>query len=238
MSITNDPHTVKSYDQQLAHLRGLVLEMGGLVEDQISRSITALEDEDIASAREVIARDQLVNGLEIKTDEEIATLIAMRQPLARDLRFVIALSKTVTDLERIGDEAERIARMVVHIYDSDASPPNNRLFRDVVIMARLASKMLHDALDAMARLEVEQAVGIVKGDQELDQEFQAGLRRLATYMMEDSRTVGHAINVIFMLRGLERIGDHAKNIAEYVIYLVKGKDIRHPDKNNLETDML
>lgn len=238
MSITNDPHTVKSYDQQLAHLRGLVLEMGGLVEDQIRRATAALEDEDIISAREVIARDQLVNGLEIKTDEEIATLIAMRQPLARDLRFVIALSKTVTDLERIGDEAERIARMVVHIYDSNASPPSNRLFRDVVTMTRLALRMLHDALDAMARLEVDQALKIVKEDHELDQEFQAGLRRLATYMMEDSRIVGHAINVIFMLKGLERIGDHAKNIAEYVIYLVKGKDVRHPDNNDLETDML
>jgi phosphate transport system protein len=180
----------------------------------------------------------LVNGLEIKTDEEIATLIAMRQPLARDLRFVIALSKTVTDLERIGDEAKGIARMVVHIYDSDTSPPNNRLFRDVVTMARLASKMLHDALDALARLEVQQAMEIKQNDQELDQEFQAGLRRLVTYMMEDSRTVGHAINVIFMLRSLERIGDHAKNIAEYVIYLVKGKDVRHPDKNNLENDVL
>lgn len=238
MALSKEEHTVKRYDQQLAHLRNLVLEMGGMVEDQVNQAVRALDDEDLNGARQVIARDYLVNGLEVKADEEVANLIALRQPLGSDLRFIISLSKTVTDLERVGDEAERIARMVVHIYDSDAGPPNSRLFRDVVTMAQLASKMLHNALDALARLEVGQALEITRGDHELDQEFQSGLRRLATYMMEDPRTVGHAINIVFMLRSLERIGDHAKNIAEYVIYMVKGKDVRHTDKSKLEPDVL
>ena len=227
MSISKDEHIVKRYDQQLAQLRSLVLEMGGLVEDQINRVITALDEEDVAAAREIIARDHLVNGLEVKVDEECTSLIALRQPLASDQRTIIAMSKAVTDLERIGDEAARVARMVVHIYDSSSSPPSNRLFRDVMTMARLASGMLRGSLDALARMDAEKAVEVTEGDRELDAEFQAGLRHLATYMMEDARTIGHAIDVIFMIRSLERIGDHSKNIAEYVIYLVKGRDVRH-----------
>lgn len=238
MSVSKDEHIVKRYDQELAHLRSLVLEMGGLVEDQISRVVKALDDEDVNAAREVIARDHVVNGLEVKATEESTNLIALRQPLASDLRLIMSLSKAVTDLERIGDEAERIARMVVHIYDSNTSPPSNRLFRDVMIMARLASGMLRGSLDALARMDVEKAVEVAQGDQELDAEFQAGLRHMVTYMMEDSRIIGHAIDVIFMIRSLERIGDHSKNIAEYVVYLVKGKDVRHVSVSDLQKEAL
>jgi phosphate transport system protein len=227
MPISKDEHIVKRYDQELANLRNLVLEMGGLVEEQIKRAMQALEDQDVASAREVIARDQLVNGLEIKIDEASTSLVALRQPLASDLRLIMSMHKAVTDLERIGDEAERIARMVVHLYDTAASPPSNQLFRDVEAMAALATNMLHTALDALARLDEQKAVQIVQSDHQLDDQFQDGLRRLITYMMADPRIVGDAINILFMLRSLERIGDHAKNIGEYVVYLVKGKDIRH-----------
>ena len=227
MAISKDEHIVKRYDQDLTHLRNLVLEMGGLVEDQIERAMDALDEEDITEAREVIARDQLVNGLEVKADEASISLVALRQPLASDLRLVMSLYKAVTDLERIGDEAERIARMVVHIYDTTVSPPSNKLFRDVMAMAELAKVMLHDALDALARVDADKAIMVAQSDHALDNQFQDGMRRLITYMMEDPRLIGHAIDVIFMLRSLERIGDHAKNIAEYVIYLVKGKDIRH-----------
>ena len=227
MSISKDEHTVKRYDQELTHLRQLVMEMGGIVEDQINRAIKALDDEDIQAAREVIARDQVINGLELRADEASVSLVALRQPLGSDLRLIMSLHKAVTDLERIGDEAERIARMVVHMYDSTSLPPNGRLLRDVMSMAQLASQILHDALDALARVDADKALQILQSDHELDDEFQSGMRRLMTFMMEDSRIIGQAIDVIFMLRSLERIGDHAKNLAEYVVYLAKGKDIRH-----------
>lgn len=227
MAIVKEEHIVKRYDQELSRLRNLVLEMGGLVEEQMIGAMQALEDEDVQAAREIIARDQVVNGLEVKVDEASVNLVALRQPLAGDLRLIMSMHKAVTDLERIGDEAERIARMVVHLYDSTASPPNTRMFRDVEAMFGLAKEMLHNALDALARLDVEQAVMVAQGDLELDNQFQDGMRRLITFMMEDARVIGQAIDVMFMLRSFERIGDHAKNIAEYVIYLVKGKDIRH-----------
>ena len=238
MAISQDAHTVKQFDVQLANLRNLVLEMGGLVEEQIKRAIQALDDEDIAAAREVISRDQIINGLQVKADEDCVSLIALRQPLGSDLRLIMSLSKIVTDLERIGDEAEKIARMTVKTYDGISSPPSAKLLRDVVPMAKLAQDMLHGCLDALARLDVEKAVEVAQGDDELDQEFQSALRRLITYMMEDPRTIGHAINVIFIVKALERIGDHSKNIAEYIIYLVKGKDVRHVSMDVLVQDAL
>jgi len=238
MAISHDAHTVKQFDVLLANLRNLVLEMGGLVEEQIQHAIQALDDEDLTAAREVVARDQVINGLQVKADEDCVSLIALRQPLGSDLRLIMSLSKIVTDLERIGDEAEKIARMTIKTYDGDSSPPSAKLLRDVVPMAKLAQNMLHNCLDALARLDVEKAVEVAQGDEELDQEFQSALRRLITYMMEDPRTIGHAINVIFIVKALERIGDHSKNIAEYLIYLVKGKDVRHVSMDVLVQDAL
>ena len=238
MAISQDAHTVKQFDVLLANLRNLVLEMGGLVEEQIQHAIQALDDEDLTAAREVVARDQVINGLQVKADEDCVSMIALRQPLGSDLRLIMSLSKIVTDLERIGDEAEKIARMTIKTYDGDSSPPSAKLLRDVVPMAKLAQNMLHGCLDALARLDVEKAVEVAQGDDELDQEFQSALRRLITYMMEDPRTIGHAINVIFIVKALERIGDHSKNIAEYIIYLVKGKDVRHVSMDVLVQDAL
>ncbi len=206
--------------------------------EQIQHAIQALDDEDLTAAREVVARDQVINGLQVKADEDCVSLIALRQPLGSDLRLIMSLSKIVTDLERIGDEAEKIARMTIKTYDGDSSPPSAKLLRDVVPMAKLAQNMLHNCLDALARLDVEKAVEVAQGDDELDQEFQSALRRLITYMMEDPRTIGHAINVIFIVKALERIGDHSKNIAEYLIYLVKGKDVRHVSMDVLVQDAL
>ncbi len=238
MSISHDAHTVKQFDIQLANLRNLVLEMGGLVEDQIKNAVKSLDDEDLTLAREVISRDQIINGLQVKVDEDSITLIALRQPVGSDLRLIMSLSKAVTDLERIGDEAEKIARMTIKTYDAVSSPPSAKLLRDVKPMAKLAADMLHACLDALARLDVEMAVDVARGDDNLDQEFQSALRRLITYMMEDPRTIGHAINVLFIIKALERIGDHAKNIAEYIIYLVKGKDVRHVSMDVLEKDAM
>ena len=238
MAISQDAHTVKQFDIQLANLRNLVLEMGGLVEAQIQHAIQALDDEDLTAAREVIARDQVINGLQVKTDEDCVSMIALRQPLGSDLRLIMSLSKIVTDLERIGDEAEKIARMTIKTYDGVSNPPSAKLLRDVKPMAKLAIDMLHNCLDALARLDVEKAVEVAQGDDELDQEFQSALRRLITYMMEDTRTIGQAISVIFIVKALERIGDHSKNIAEYIIYLVKGKDVRHVSMDVLVQDAL
>lgn len=226
MSVSKE-HTFKRFDQELKSLQAQVMEMGGLVETQIQQAVNALNEEDLDAAREVIANDHKVNALEVRVDEGIANLIALRQPMAGDLRTVMSLSKAVTDLERIGDEAERIARMTVHIYEASGGAPQSRLLRDVTSMARLAGDMLRGSLDALARQDVDKAVEITHGDNELDEQFRDGLRRQITFMMEDHRVIGHAIDVIFMIKALERIGDHAKNIAEYVIYMVKGKDIRH-----------
>ncbi len=226
MTEKND-HILKRFDQELHDLQHLIMEMGGLVENQIQQAVTALYEEDLSLAREVIARDHEVNALEIRADDEIARIIARMQPMGKDMRTVLSLSKTVTDLERIGDEAQRIARMTVHIYESGSGSPQARLLRDIRHMAVVASDMLRGSLDALARLDSERAMAITHGDQELDEQFRDALRRLITYMMEDPRTIGHAIDVMFMIKALERIGDHSKNIAEYVIYMVKGKDVRH-----------
>ena len=238
MAMSQETHTVKQFDVQLANLRNLVLEMGGLVEEQIRNAIQALDDENLSAAREVIARDQVINGLQVKADEDCVNLIALRQPLGSDLRMIMSFSKAINDLERIGDEAEKIARMTVRIYDGVSNPPSAKLLRDVKPMARLAIDMLHNCLDALARLDIEKAVAVAQGDDELDQEFQSALRRLITYMMEDSRTIGQAINVIFIIKALERIGDHSKNISEYLIYLVKGKDVRHVSMEEIVQDVM
>jgi phosphate transport system protein len=238
MPISQEAHTVKQFDVQLANFRSMVLEMGGLVEDQIKRAVTALDEENVAAAREVIARDRLINGLQVKADEDTVSMIALRQPLGSDLRMIMSLSNTVTDLERIGDGAKKIARMTLQIYDGADSSPSAKLLRDVRPMAELAGDMLHDSLDALARLDVEKALTIIHSDDELDHEFQAALRRLITYMMEDPRTIGHAINVLFIIKALERIGDHCKNVAEHIVYLVEGKNIqnrRNLDNNTIVT---
>lgn len=238
MTISHDSHTVRQFDVQLNNLRNLVLEMGGLVEEQIKNAIQALDNEDLAAAREVIARDQVINGLQVKADEDCVSIIALRQPLGSDLRLIMSLSRVVTDLERIGDEAEKVARMTIKTYDGDLSPPSVKLLRDVKPMAQLAINMLHDALDALARLDVDSALVVMHCDDELDQEFQSALRRLITFMMEDARTIGQAISVLFIVKALERIGDHARNIAECTIYLVKGKDVRHVGVEALTQDAL
>lgn len=240
MTMATEGHTVKRYDEALQHLRSQVMEMGGLVEDQIARALKALDDEDVSAAREVVGRDHRVNALEVSIDEECTQLLALRQPMAGDLRMIMVLSKSVTDLERIGDEAQKIARMVIQIYGSVSSPPSYRLFREVFSMGKLATGMLQGALDALARQDAERALEVARGDDDLDREFQSAVRHLSTYMMEDARIIGHAVNVVFMVKALERIGDHAKNIAEYTVYLIKGKDIRHtgPSEytNELEGD--
>ncbi|MBY0267665.1 MAG: phosphate signaling complex protein PhoU, partial [Burkholderiales bacterium] len=218
-------HTLKQFDTELEDIRARVLQMGGLVEQQISRAVEALTSGNVALARQVMEDDHRVNALEVTIDEECSTVIAKRQPAAKDLRMILTVVKTITDLERIGDEAAKIARMTLSLYSTDR--PSMPRTTEVQHVGDIAIGMLRNALDAFARLDLTVAAKVVRQDQQVDSEFKAILRQLITFMMEDPRTISHAIDVLFIAKSIERIGDHSKNISEYVVYLVKGKDVRH-----------
>src|SRR5262245_45450563 len=220
-------HIVRRFDGELAGLRLLMLEMGGLVLDQVKRAVAALDREDLNAAREVIARDHVVNGYDLRVDESSIRLVALRQPVAGDLRVIMSIGKAVADLERIGDEAAKIARMTLRLYGPGGSSPRKALLRDVRSMATLATHMLEDVLRAFDEMDADAALEVAEGDAELDREFRAASRRLSTYILEDSRQLGHTINALTAVKALERIGDHAKNIAEHIVYLVTGQDVRH-----------
>ena len=220
-----DQHTVKKFDTELEGLRAQILKMGGLVEEQIAQSLNALTTGDLALCDQVQEGDHKVNAMEVDIDEKISRVIALRQPAAGDLRLLMAFGKTITDLERIGDEADKIARMTKLIYSDDRL----RLPRTTEIrhMSDVSLGMLRKALDAFARLDPSLTAEVIAKDNVVDEEFKAILRQLITLMMEDPRTISMSIEMLFIAKAIERIGDHAKNIAEYVIYIVKGKDVRH-----------
>ena len=229
-------HVSKKFDAELEGLRSRVMQMGGLVETQISHAVEAFMNGDKDGFEQIIADDQQVNLLEISIDDDCAHIIARRQPTAGDLRMVMAVSKIVTDLERIGDEANKIARMGKQIYDRD------RLFvprlNEVRAMGEFGVRMLRDVLDAFVRLDPVAAARIVREDKTVDDNFRGFLRMLVTYMMEDPRTISTALDIVFVSKALERIGDHVKNIAENVIYIVRGKDVRHLGIEELEREAL
>src|SRR5438477_3722374 len=219
-------HLSKKFDAELESIRSRVLEMGRLVESQSRRALDGLQADNLALLDDVIATDHKVNGMEVALDGECSHVIVKRQPAANDLRLIFAITKTVTDLERIGDEAQKIARMGKSIHERDG---NGRLTRtaDVRHAADVVLAMLRRALDAFARLDTNSAQEVIEQDQLIDSEFQSLLRQLVTYMMEDPRTITTSLDVIWVAKAIERMGDHAKNMAEYVIYIVKGTDVRH-----------
>ncbi len=221
----SNEHFSKQYDIDLDGLRSLVLAMGGLVETQIRAALDAFASGDAAQADHVIRTDQEVDAYEKSIDQDCAHVIARRQPTAGDLRMIMAISKTVTDLERAGDEAEKIARMAKSIH-SGGRVPADRL-PQIRHAADTALGMLRQSLDAFARLDASSATRAVHADAAIDDEFRAILRQLITYMMEDPRTISTALEIIWVAKAIERIGDHAKNMAEYVIYVVEGTDVRH-----------
>ena len=225
-------HASKQYDLDLDSIRSRVLQMGGLVESQIRHALEALASGDRAQIDEVIATDHRVNAMEVSIDEDCSQVIVRRQPAANDLRTVLAIVKTVTDLERMGDEAQKIARMARSIHERGASQLPHRA--DVRHAANIALTMLQRALDAFARLDVIAAAEVIQDDAAIDSEFRSILRQLITYMMEDPRTISTALEIVWIAKAIERIGDHAKNMAEYVIYIVKGTDVRHTDPSKIQ----
>ena len=228
-----EKHLSTQFDSDLDKITSRVMEMGGLVESQIYQAIYAMSHFSAESANQVLEIEIRVNSMEIEIDRELASVIARRQPAANDLRLILAMSKTTANLERVGDEASKIARMVKSIIDSGTSRalPSN----DLRVAADLAAGLLRKALDSFARLDTSSAVDILKEDDLLDQEFDGFVRKLITYMMEDPRTISSSLDLLFIAKAIERIGDHAKNIAEFIVYVVKGTDIRHSSMNDIET---
>ena len=226
-------HISKQFNEELEDIRNSVLNMGGMVEQQLANAMKALLEGDISIAEDVVAGDYKVNALEVAIDEECSRILARRQPAAFDLRLVVAVIKTITDLERIGDEAEKIANMMIHLAGMDSVTTN---FDALLHMGETAQNMLNQALDAFARLDTELAIKTAKRDKKVDKEFDAINRQMITFMMEDPRCIKQSLDIMWSARALERIGDHACNICEYIIYQVKGKDIRHTSLSDLEHD--
>jgi phosphate transport system protein len=228
-------HTNKQFDEDLEAIRSRLLAMGGLVEAQIRAAIAGYLAGDAERARKVIAEDARVNELELAIDNDLGHIIVRRQPAGSDLRLILAAIKIVTDLERIGDEATKVARMTGE--NAQAPLPAQRLAA-IDHLSDVAIGMLRRALDAFARLDAAAAARVCGEDAAIDDEFRAIIRQLITFMMEDPRTIGSALQVVWVAKAFERIGDHAKNIAEYVIYIVKGRDVRHRPLAELEKEAL
>ena len=227
-------HSSKQYDQELEAMRSRVLEMGGLVESQLKMAIEAFERADSDLADRVIQADRRVNELEIDLDRAVHHIIARRQPTAGDLRMITGVAKTITDLERIGDEGEKIGYIASRLASMER--PADK-YREIKHLGRIVSEMVHEALDAFARMDSEAALRVARQDRVVDEEYESIQRQCITFMMEDPRSIRRALDVMWIVRALERIGDHAKNICEYVIYMVHGKDVRHTRLEDVERDL-
>lgn len=217
-------HYSRQFNEELEAIRGRALEMGGLVEQQLKRALKALVKGDSELGEQVAHDDYQVNHLEVSIDEECARIIALRQPTASDLRLVMAIIKTITDLERVGDEAEKIGFLSSRLAVQER--PENR-YKEIKHLGRQVREMLHNALDCLARLDAEAALSIAQEDSNVDDEYEAIMRQSITLMMEDPRSIRRVLDTLWVARALERIGDHAVNICEYVVFMVHGKDIRH-----------
>jgi phosphate transport system protein len=230
----SDKHLSTQFDAELSGISGRVLEMGGLVESQVALAMQALTSFNADTAAQVLVEEERVNQMEMEIDRDLSATIARRQPTARDLRLLIAVSKTIANLERVGDEAARIARMVQRLIDAGMSSRMRLPVNDIEFEAQLAVALLRKALDAFARLDTAKALEVLKQDDQIDQEFNGLLRKLITYMMEDPRTISASIDLVFVAKAIERVGDHAKNLAEAIIYIVKGTDVRHTSMEQVE----
>jgi phosphate transport system protein len=227
-------HISRRFNEDLEHVRSSVLTMGGLVEEQLNRAITALAEADSELGLRVAEDDLKVNRMEVSIDEECSRILATRAPTASDLRLVIAIIKTITDLERVGDEAEKVGVLAARLAAVERPSTNYRELRN---LAHHVKQMLHGALDAFARLDAKGALRVVKADEAVDEEYESICRQGMTFMMEDPRTISRVMDTTWAARALERIGDHAKNICEYVIFMVHGKDVRYTRLENVEAEV-
>lgn len=229
----SDKHLSSQFDAELNSISTNVLEMGGLVESQLHQAVYALVNMSLESALQVEENENRINQMEVSIDHEIISTIGRRQPTARDLRFLMAISRTTQNLERAGDEVARMARMVKSIIETGS--PRNLPISELRLAADLAASLLRKSLDSFARLDTQMAVSIIKADDEIDEEYNGFLRKLITYMMEDARKISPSLDLLFLAKSIERIGDHAKNIAEQIIFIVKGEDVRHTPVDKVES---
>ncbi|TNF51420.1 MAG: phosphate signaling complex protein PhoU [Burkholderiales bacterium] len=230
----SDKHLSSQFDAELNSISTHVLEMGGMVESQLHQALYALEHFSVESADQVLETENRINQMEVQIDHEIISTIGRRQPTARDLRFLMAISRSTQNLERAGDEVARMARMVKSIIQT-SSAPRSLPANELRVAAELAATLLRKSLDSFARLDTEMALAIIKGDDAIDQEYNGFLRKLITYMMEDARTISPSLDLLFLAKSIERVGDHAKNIAEQIIFIVKGEDVRHAPVSKVES---
>ena len=231
----SEKHLSTQFDAELSAVSTRVLEMGGLVESQVAQSVYALTNFSGDVATEVLRNEERDNAMEVEIDRDLSTIIARRQPTARDLRLLIAISKTIANLERVGDEAARIARTVQRLINTGVSSRLRLPVSDLAYECELAIAQLRKALDAFARLDTVKAIEVLKQDDKIDHEFDGLMRKLITYMMEDPRTISSSIDLVFVAKAIERVGDHAKNLAEVIIYIVKGMDVRHNPVETVES---
>jgi len=227
-------HTSRRFNEDLEHVRSKVLGMGGFVEEQLGRALTALVEGDSSLGQAVAQDDYKVNGMEVAIDQDCSRILATRAPAAGDLRMLVATIKTITDLERIGDECEKIGHIAARL--ATVERPANR-YKEVKHLGRTVQILVHDTLDAFARLDAEAALRTCRQDRVVDEEYEAIQRQCITFMMEDPRTIRRGLDVMWVVRSLERIGDHAKNICEYVIYMVYGKAVRHTSLDHVEREL-
>lgn len=226
-----DQHISRHFNEELELIKSQMLEMGGRVENQLADAIKALEDANSELAETVIDREAVIDAMEMQIDEDCTTLIARRQPAATDLRLVMAVTKTIRDLERIGDEAKKIAKMAILLSEEGSAP---RGYVEIRHIGNGVRKMVSDSLDSFTRYDADSALETLQSDRQIDLDYKSAVRELITYMMEDPRSISRVMNILWALRALERVGDHAKNICEQTVYLVKGQDIRHSNIDELE----
>jgi len=227
-------HISRRFNEDLERVRAQVLSMGGLIEQQLAKAVSALVEGD-STLGEAVARDDFeVNRMEVSIDEECSRILATRAPAASDLRLIVAIIKAITDLERMGDECEKIGYIASRLATQER--PADK-YREIKHLGRIVQSMVHDSLDAFARIDAEAALKVARQDRLVDEEYEAIQRQAITFMMEDPRNIRRALDVMWVVRALERIGDHAKNICEYVIFMVCGKDIRHVRLEDVETEL-
>ena len=228
---SHSTHISQKFNQELEEIRSQLLEMGGLVEQQIHDAIQSLTEGDTLLAKEVCEKDHRVNQLQLDIDEQCTKILARRQPTASDLRLVLVVIRATADLERIGDESSKIAKATLKLAEEGTSP---RGYIEARHLGNLVRKMVQDALHAFARFDTAQALAVLHEDKSVDLEYQSATRSLVTFMMEDPRAISQVMNIMWVLRSLERVGDHASNLAEYVIYLVEGQDVRYTKTEVIE----